>query len=187
MRADWTRPPRSLGAKASRATAQGRAECGNGEPRCKLAPAPGNNPLRLCEDHRAAYADRLLSKAHDAECKRCASIPGVPYVHTIGSICFGCGLSPGGTVCGPAHRTDAAANMRRTLTMFVRLARGGRLDLAALAPGTRHPAGVYLAALLSRAPDGMARQALIALAAALPASDIERIRPAHLAEHVLDD
>lgn len=154
--------------------------CGNGSPPCKFAPAPGRNPLGLCYNCRAAYADNLLSKAHDEECPRCASIPGVPYVHTVGSMCFGCGMSPGGTLCGPAHAAESRASMRRTMAGFVHFARVGVLDLSARFPGAPFSVREYLAALLSRAPDGMARQALIALRAVLPPVDIEQIEPPHL-------
>jgi hypothetical protein len=114
-------------------------------------------------------------------CRRCASIPGVPYVHTAGGMCFGCGMSPGGTLCGPAHVAEAREGMRREIGMYVRLARAGNLNLAASwHQGGRHPAGVTMRALLSRAPDGMARQALIALRAVLPPVAIEQIEPPHL-------
>jgi len=164
----------SLGAKADPSTARTRAECGNGEPRCPRAPAPGRNPLGLCD---VCLEERAFDRG---TCRRCASIPGVPYVHCAGGMCFGCGESPGGTLCGPAHRKDAHASMRRELAMFVRFAREGRLDLAARWAGSPHPAEVALAALLSRAPDGMAKQALLALRERLPAADIERVTPAHL-------
>ncbi len=164
----------SLGSKADSSTARTRAECGNGFPACQRAPAPGRNPLGLCDQ---CLDERAFDRG---TCKRCASIPGVIYVHCAGGMCFGCGESPGGTLCGPATRKEAHSSMRRELAMYVRLAREGRLDLAAYWVGARHTAGDKLTALLSRAPDGMARQALLALAAALPEVAIERVTPAHL-------
>ncbi len=164
----------SLGSKADPSTARTRAECGNGFPACQRAPAPGRNPLGLCDQ---CLDERAFDRG---TCKRRASVPGVPYVHCAGGMCFGCGESPGGTLCGPAHRKEAHASMRRAFALYVRLAREGRLDLAAYWTGARHTAGDKLAALLSRAPDGMAHQALLALRERLPAADLERVTPAHL-------
>ncbi len=169
----------SLGSKADPSTARTRAECGNGFPACPRAPAPGRNPLGLCD---VCLDERAFDRG---TCQRCASVPGVPYVHAAGGMCFGCGESPGGTLCGPAHRREAAANMRRSLELFVRDARDGQLDVAARWGIGPHTVGDKLTALLSRAPDGMARQALLALRERLPAADLERVTPAHLRD-VLD-
>ena len=168
----------SLGSKADPSTARTRAECGNGSPPCPRAPAPGRNPLGLCD---VCLDERGFDRG---ECPRCASIPGVPYVHAPGGMCFGCGMSPGGTLCGPATRREAHASMRRSFELFVRDARAGQLDVAARWGIGSHTVGDKLAALLSRAPDGMARQALLALAAALPADAVERVTPPHLRDVV---
>ncbi len=63
---------------------------------------------------------------------------------------------------------------------WISLSRSSHINLAAYWTGARHTAGDKLAALLSRAPDGMAHQALLALRERLPAADLERVTPAHL-------
>ncbi len=97
-------------------------ECGNGRPRCRLAPAPGSNPLGLCVDCLATYNARLTGAA-PPECPACT-----PWVivrengkawHTEGAMCFACGMTSGGTVATEEHRAKARAGMRaRMLALY---------------------------------------------------------------------
>jgi hypothetical protein len=114
MRSDLTRDPND----------RRFAECGNGSPPCRYAPAPGGhvvNPLGLCDTHLREW--RAHCKIPEpVECPACNPITVYDrgrHVVIPGAMCFACGTTNGGTVPSEQHRREAAAEMRaRMLTLW---------------------------------------------------------------------
>ncbi len=111
MRSDLTRSPHD----------PRWAECGNGDPRCHLAPAPGDNPLRLCDGHLREHRARcgIPEPAECPACNPCAVYAHGRYVTIVGVMCFTCNRTNGGTIPSEGHRRAAAYEMRsRMLTLW---------------------------------------------------------------------
>lgn len=68
-------------------------------------------------DCRRAYAAHGGAEV-PPECPACAGAPGQVYLHVAGSMCFACGLSPGGTVATESHRRAAREKMRARLILM---------------------------------------------------------------------
>lgn len=147
--------------------------CGSGSPPCPRAPAPGHNPLDLCTEHLAAYP-----AARRAPCRRCASVSGVPYLHTAGSMCFACGEDPDGYRCPESIRARARTQMVHRLADMLATARRvgpGRLDawLSSGKPIRRDE----LAALLARAPSDVSVRAVRAFSSLLSTETLASVTP----------
>lgn len=121
--------------------------CNNGSPPCKMAPAPGLNPLRLCETCRDAYLVHGTGQVAD-ECQACASPSGVIYLHVVGGMCFACGFTPSGILGTERYRALARQKMTRRLADLFR-------------SGDRGPEWV---ALLARCPGDIRERIGMALA-----------------------
>lgn len=112
MRSDLTRDPND----------PRFAECRNGSPPCRYAPAPGDNPLRLCDGHLREHR-ALCGIPEPPECPACNPISVFAhgrYVVVPGAMCFACDRTNGGTVPSAQHRHDAAREMRARLLVLWR-------------------------------------------------------------------
>lgn len=125
-------------------------ECSNGEPSCQYAPAPGDNPLGLCDGHLSEHRKRC-GIPEPALCPACnpvhVIVRGV-MVFPVGAMCFACGLTTGGTAPSARHVWEARQKITRRLAELFRA-------------GDRGPEWV---ALLARCPSDIRERIALALA-----------------------
>jgi hypothetical protein len=131
MRSDLTHDPRD----------RRFAECGNGSPPCHYAPAPGPNPLGLCDAHLEEHNARcgIVAPPLCPACDPISVFDHGRWVAVVGAMCFTCNRTNGGTTPSEQHRREAAASMRARLLTLWR-------------EGDRGP---EWAALLARCPERM--------------------------------
>ena len=125
MRSDLTRDPRD----------RRFAECRNGKPPCRLAPAPAPNPLGLCDGHLEAYRVRC-GVPTPPPCPAChplaVMVNGTP-VYPVGGMCFACGLTTTNAPASERHQAQARAEMRSRLLALWRAGDRGPEWMALLA------------------------------------------------------
>jgi hypothetical protein len=115
MRSDLTRDPND----------PRFAECGNGSPPCRYAPAPGGhvvNPLGLCDGHLSEWRARcgIPEPACCPACNPIAVFDHGRWEVIPGAMCFTCGTTNGGTVPSEQHKREAAAEMRARMLILWR-------------------------------------------------------------------
>jgi hypothetical protein len=111
------RPPSPTGYVDSRSS-----ECKNGSPPCTYAPAPGDNPLGLCDTHLSEHRVRC-GIPEPAQCPACnpvhVIVRGV-MVFPVGAMCFACNKTTGGTVPSGENIHRARHLMTRRLAELFR-------------------------------------------------------------------
>ncbi len=97
-------------------------ECSNGDPSCQYAPAPGDNPLGLCDGHLSEHRVRcgIPEPPQCPACNPIAVMAAGRLVFPVGGMCFTCGLTTGGTAPSARHTWDARQKMTRRLAELFR-------------------------------------------------------------------